>query len=360
MKGKMIDFLLENANPSIRLRVKKEILNNLAQEEEARLQEQILEEKIIRFLGEKQQANGWIGLGFHGSSKNAGQYDNQEVGTKYLGEKGLKGTALLDRAMDAYATTELTDPCYGTRGQYWSEFEVPAQGQNLVRCACIARAHYDDRIDISPQSALSLESFQRVTQVDSIWDVSRPVKKGRLFHKNERWPCRYHLEILTFTAEQWKTEENAAMLAEAFRRLMRTDRAEIINTPVACWVGNHAVGPGWLLNEGYSISGDGLNGHTNDGVRRTNLEKAEWLCRCGLYPHLPELREEVEFIAGNINSDGICSVPMYEGEFRGWSPYFGAQLETDWRAKIRRQCDVTFRALLILHYAGVLPDAIRK
>ncbi|MDE6642366.1 MAG: hypothetical protein K2K63_17790 [Acetatifactor sp.] len=356
MKQKMIDFLLENANPSIKLRVKKEILKNLTKQEETQLQEQILKEKIIRFIEEKQLVNGWIGLGFHGSNKNAGQYDNQEVGTKYLGEKGLKGTELLDRAMDAYVTTELTDMCYGTRGQYWSEFEIPAQGQNLVRCACIARARYDDVIDISPQIELSLESFQRVTQVDSIWDVSRPVKKGRLFNKNERWPCRYHLEILTFTTDQWKNEENVAMLAESFKRLMRTDREEIINTPVACWVGNHAVGPGWLLNEGYSISGNGLNRHTSDGVRRTNLEKAEWLSRCGLYQHLPELREEVEFIVDNINSDGVYSAPMYDDEFRGWSPYFGAQLETDWRAKIRRQCDVTFRALLIIHYAGIMPD----
>lgn len=233
MKQKMIDFLLEHANPSIQLRVKKEILKNLTKQEETKLQEQILEEKIIRFLAEKQQPNGWIGLGFHGSSKDAGQYDNQEVGTKYMGEKGLKGTGLLDRAMDAYAKTKLTDQCYGTKGKYWSEFEIPAWGPNLIRCACIARAHYDDVIDISPQIRLSLESFQRVTQVDSIWDVSRPVKKGRLFNLNERWPCRYHLEILTFTTEQWKNEENVVMLAESFKRLMRADREEIMKTPVS-------------------------------------------------------------------------------------------------------------------------------
>lgn len=353
MKQKMIDFLLTHANPSIQLRIKKEILHSITEEEEKSLQEQILNEKIVRFIGDKQLDNGWIGLGFHGSNKNAGQYDNQETGTKYLGEKGLKGTSLLNRAMDAYVTTELTDECYGTRGQYWNEFEIPAQGQNIIRCACIARAHYDDVIDISPQIQLSLESFRRVAQVDSIFDVSRPVKNGRLFNKNERWPCRYHLEILAFTADQWKSKENTDMLAQAFRRLMRTDRQEIIDTPVGCWVGNHAVGPCWLLNEGYSISGNGLNRHTDDGVRRTNLEKVEWLCRCGLYHALPQLREEVAFIADNICEDGICSVETYDGEFRGWSPYFGAQLETDWRARIRRQCDITFRALLITHYAGI-------
>lgn len=349
----MIGFLLAHGNPSIQLRVKKEVLHTITPEEEKALQERILTEKTVRFIGEKQLENGWIGLGFHGSNKNAGQYDNQETGTKYLGEKGLKGTTILDRAMDAYVTTELADWCYGNKGQYWSEFEVPAQGPNLIRCACIARAHYDDAIEIWPQIQLSLDSFERVTQVDSIFDVSRPVKNGRLFNKNERWPCRYHLEILAFTAQRWKNEKNIAMLAEAFKRLQRPDRTEIINTPVSCWVGNHAVGAGWLLNEGYSISGNGLNGHTDDGVRRTNLEKVEWLCRCGLYSRLPQLKEEVEFVLGNINQDGICSVNIYDGEFRGWSPYFGAQLETDWRTKVRRQCDITFRALLIMHYAGV-------
>lgn len=353
MKQKMIDFLLTHANPSIQLRIKKEILQTITAQEEKALQEQILNEKIIRFIGERQLENGWIGLGFHGSNKNAGQYDNQETGTKYMGEKGLKGTALLDKAMDAYVTTQLTDLCYGTKGQYWNEFEIPAQGQNIIRCACIARAHYDDVIDIAPQIKLSLESFQRVTQVDSIWDVSRPIKKGRLFNKNERWPCRYHFEILAFTTDKWKNEENVVMLAESFRRLMRADRTEIINTPVGCWVGNHAVGPCWLLNEGYSISGNGLNRHTDDGVRRTNLEKLEWLSRCGLYHHLPELQEEVGFVVDNINQHGICSVETYDDELRGWSPYFGSQLETDWRAKIRRQCDITFRALLIAHYAGI-------
>lgn len=111
---KSIDFLLENANPSIKLRVKKEILGRITEEEEIGLKEQILQEKILRFMAEKQQQNGWIGLGFHGSNKNAGQYDNQETATKYMGEKGLQGTLILDKAMEAYITTKLTDLCYET------------------------------------------------------------------------------------------------------------------------------------------------------------------------------------------------------------------------------------------------------
>lgn len=349
--GKSIDFLLEKANPSIRLRVKKELLHSISADEEAKLQAEILNEKTIRFIADKQRENGWIGLGFHGSNKNAGQWDNQETATKYMGEKGLKGTSVLDRAIDAYATTELTDPCYETKGRYYSEFEIPAFGQNIIRCACIARAGYADVIDISPQIDLALESFRRVTKVDSIFDVSRPSKKRRLFNQGERWPCRYHLEILAFT-ESWKNESNIAMLAQAFECLMRTDRPEIANTTVACWVG-HAVGPLWYYPEGHSIRSNAINRFSEDGIRRVNFEKVEWLCRCGLYPYLPELRSEVEYIAEYIGSDGVCDIPFYENEFRSWGPYSGMQLETDWRSGTRKFCDLTFRALMVLALATI-------
>lgn len=61
-------------------------------------------------------------------------------------------------------------------------------------------------------------------------------------------------------------------------------------------------------------------------ARRTNLEKVEWLCRCGLYDYLPQLKEEVEYIADNVDPDGSCHVETYDSEFR---------------------------ALLILHCAGI-------
>ena len=66
-----------------------------------------------------------------------------------------------------------------------------------------------------------------------------------------------------------------------------------------------------------------------------------------------EKQQEIEYIVEHINDNGICEVPFYENEFRGWGPYAGLQLETDWKSKMRKSCDVTFRALLIAHYAGI-------
>ena len=65
---KMISFLLPNANPSIVYRIKKEILHDISEEEENKLQELILSEKIIQLIVACQKENGWLGNGYHGSN----------------------------------------------------------------------------------------------------------------------------------------------------------------------------------------------------------------------------------------------------------------------------------------------------
>ena len=113
---KLIDFLRENANPSIRLRVKKEILGNITVAEDADLIAQIKEEPIYNLIATCQKENGWLGNGFHGPNKDAGPYENQEVDTKCLAEKAVgKNDPVLKRAMDAFVTTSLTDLCYRTK-----------------------------------------------------------------------------------------------------------------------------------------------------------------------------------------------------------------------------------------------------
>ena len=131
----MIDFLLENANPSIKRRVKSEILGNITPEEERIYQNQILNETNIKTAFASQLENGWFGLGFHGTNKDAGQFENMETCTKYLAEKAVdKDMPELKRAMDAFVKIPLDDICYRTKGKYYDEFRYAANGQNLIRC----------------------------------------------------------------------------------------------------------------------------------------------------------------------------------------------------------------------------------
>jgi hypothetical protein len=359
MKNKMIQFLLEYANPSIKRRIKDEILHNLTPGEAAQYQEQILQEPNIMRCLASQLDSGWFGNGFHGTNKNAGRFENQETCTKYLGEKAVnKDTPALKHSMDAFVNTPLDDRCYRTKGKYYNEFSCAANGQNLIRCACIARAGYADEIDISPQIQLSLDSFKRVLEVDSVLEISRPIRNGkqRVFNDNDKWPCRYHLDILAHTS-LWKSDENVKMLADSIIKMMKTDRPELFNIIPASWVG-YALGTlGGFPSQGLSLKCNGV--YPNPVISQPgkpefyNLEYIEWFARCSIVPHIPALQKAIQDIASYIDDDGICRLPAPDDIFKSWGPYAGLQLEVDWKSKIRRYCDVTFRALLILHYSNM-------
>ena len=344
----MTAFLLREAGPSIRLRVYRDILGTFPAETEKQLLDEIRREPIYQRIAACQKENGWLGNGFHGPNKDAGAYENQEVGTKYLAEKGFgKEDSVLCRAMDAFADIPLSDPCYRTKGKVYDEFKYAANGQNLIRCACIARAGFDDRIDISPQIRLALDSFRRVLEVDSILDVSRTIKscKYRLFDNFEKWPCRYHFDILAHT-ESWKSKENCRMLAESFSKLMRRDRPELIGVGAISWVG-HAQGTLGCFTEGFSLRTE------RDGRSLIGLETLEWMCRCGLYPLLTPLRTEVDHLLYSVDADGICRAEVDTEWLKNISTYGGQQIEADWKTETGKFCDITFRALLCARYAGL-------
>ncbi len=361
-----INFLLENANPSIKLRIKKEILGDISKKEEMDLQSQITKEPIYKIIAKCQKENGWLGNGFHGPNRDAGPYENQEVGIKYLAEKAVgKNDPILKGAMNAFVTTELTDSCYRTKGKYFDEFRYAANGQNLIRCACIARAEYDDLIDIKPQIQLSLDSFRRALEADSILDTVSP-RKCRpcrsnpsgityVFNDYEKWPCRYHLDILAHT-QSWKTKENIKMLADSIAKMMRTDRPDLIGVCANSWVGYQLGTLGCFPSQGLSVkqtclSPSPISVQYRGRAEKYNLEYIEWFARCGVIPYVPALKETVGEIACSIDENGICNIPVLEDALKGIGTYGGQQLETDWRKPKKRLCDITFRALLILFYS---------
>jgi len=259
--------------------------------------------------------------------------------------------------MDAFVKIPLDDWCYGTRGIFIDEFKVAGHGHNLIRCACIARAGYDDVIDISPQIQLSLDSFKRVLEVDSALDISRPIQGGkhRVFNDNEKWPCRYHLDILAHTTS-WRSKENIKIIADSTAKMMKTDRPELINLNPAVWVGYPLGRLGGFPSQGLTIKATcGLPSPMSIPYRNRpelyQFEYIEWFARCGIIPYIPVLQEVVDEIMNTTDDGGICRIPVLEDIFKGWGPYGGLQLEVDWKSKIRKACDITFRALLILHYS---------
>lgn len=364
-----VSYLLKYANPSIKKRVKEEVLNSLTLEESNEYERQILQEPNIKRCFASQLENGWFCYGFHGTNNNSGQFENQETCTKYLGEKAIgKNNQTLKRSMEAFINIPLDDLCYRTKGKIFDEFRYAANGQNLIRCACIARCGYEDVINIQSQIKLSLDSFKRVLEVDSILDISRP-RKGKpiksnpsgiyyLFNDYEKWPCRYHLDILAHTSS-WKTEDNIKMLAKAIEKMMRTDRPELNGLTANSWVGYSLGTLGCFPSQGLSVKVNCLLPspillQNFDKKELFNMEYIEWFARCGVIKYLPALEEVVNEILNSIDNDGICRINVLDANFLDWGPYAGLQLETDWKTETKRNCDITFRALLIAYYANFI------
>lgn len=141
-------------------------------------------------------------------------------------------------------------------------------------------------------------------------------------------------------------QENIKMLAESFKKLMRTDRPEK-QVGGDSWVG-YVLGTLGCLKEGYQL------GYDENGIHYTYFDRVEWLCRCGLAPYIEQLQREVDILRNSVSEDGICMASIAENHLKGFSTYGGQQLETDWKTSTRRFCDITFRALLIMHYSEEL------
>lgn len=174
MKDKIIDYLLENANASIVLRVKKEILQDISEEEERILVNEILKDRYVNTAVSSQKSNGWFGDYFHGS---ANMFDNMEVGLRFLAEKGLPPDhPIISSAVQALVNTPKTDAAYGVRKPMTrpeDDYAYTGCGIYLPRSSIILRAGYETKlsksapIDLNFDIDFSVQAFRSVLSVNT-------------------------------------------------------------------------------------------------------------------------------------------------------------------------------------------------
>lgn len=82
-----------------------------------------------------------------------------------------------------------------------------------------------------------------------------------------------------------------------------------------------------------------------------SLDIMELFARCGIIKRVALLKNMSESLLALVDDDLNVNINLDKRKDHGWSPYFGFALEEDWKEKIRMQCDVLFRVLLIIHYA---------
>ena len=80
----------------------------------------------------------------------------------------------------------------------------------------------------------------------------------------------------------------------------------------------------------------------------------ELFARCGVVKQVGFLKNKYEYLLSLVNDDLTLNYKVSPRE-RNWGPYGGFALEEDWKIKTRKQCDLLFRILIIIHYVGC-PD----
>ena len=351
MKERIIDFLLENADPSIVLRVKKEILNNLSENEEDALLSKILPKKIVQTVLLSQKPDGWFGNSFHGQrpALGSGMYDNMEVGLRYLAEKGFPPDIdFIEKAIGSFLTKEPFDSAYEIKPPKppATDYTYTACGVYLPRSSVIIRAGYENRlpenyfIDLKHDIIFSLETFANVLNYASTAEAIDTHRKKLCFKPNVLWPCLYHLRILAHS-QGWRNVTNTALLADSVNRLLSFPQSDEM---VYTYKNGQFVGPAFaFINGQMKILQMLCEGEIS-------LDVMELFARCGIVKQVAILKNKYDFMLSLIDSDLNVNIAVDKRKAHGWSPYFGFALEEDWKDTKRLQCDLLFRVLLIIHY----------
>lgn len=360
MKQKIIDYLLNNADPSIVLRVKKEILGCLSKMEEKELLDKIIIQKNVQSVIKSQKPDGWIGNNFHGQSGKfeAGMYDNMEVGLRFLAEKGFSPeNEYVAKAVNSFLLKEPFDSnAYRIKGppkEPDTDYSYTACGLYLTRSSIIIRAGYENKfpqnnfIDLKHDIKFSFENFASVLNYAEEIDVIETNRKKLCFKQGILWPCMYHLRMLAHS-NGWRKDKNISILADSLNHLFSFPHS---NNMVYTYKKGQYVGPCFAFFDWQFLSI--ISSIRDKTVGGMWFDLMELFARCSIVKQVEVLKSEYESMLNMLDDslDFKFDFSKHKNEI-SWGPYYGIALEEDWKSKIRKQCDLLFRILLIIHHVG--------
>ncbi len=330
--GPVIDKLLQSACPSIRYRLRAEILGQCATDQTMlTLQDQIRQDALVQMVSNWQQPDGWLGWDFHGAK-------SLETGVRILCEKGVsRQTPLLARALQALKQyPDRMERGIGKPGRLLDELGFG--GALMIKAVVHAYAGNEAERFVKQQISEALAGFNAVLDVDSVEDITEKLRGKLVFLPGVRWPGIYHLRLLAFT-QSWRTKANQTMLVNAVKRLVALSPLPDI------YVRNRSQ---WIAPASFCM-------HEFDPDMQSMLaadwmmwfHRMECLARLGVIKSISALERQVDCLAG---CPGWFTKTLHHAYFSKWGAYTGLMLEPNWLNPKRRWYDLTFRRLLILHY----------
>jgi hypothetical protein len=332
-----ITELLESACPSIKYRVRSEILGqSVSSKTMVELHAQILLDSVVREVLGWQQSDGWLGWDFHGAK-------SIEAGIRILSEKGVRRCypALAKALVALEKHTERLDRGIGKVGKILDEKGFG--GSLMIRATVFAYTGLENKAFVKEQIGIALTGFKTVLAVESVEDLVETYRDKLVFRPNIQWPSIYHLRLLAFT-HSWRTSANKHLVTEAVKRLIALSPLPRI------YVRSQSQ---WIAPASFCM---------HDFAPRMNLmDDAHWmmwfhrmecLARLGVVNSIPELQKQVMALTKMLDTAGRFTKKLIHPYFTKWGGYPGLMLEANWRTPEQRVYDLTFRSKLILHFAA--------
>jgi hypothetical protein len=333
-----IGVLLEGACASIKYRIKTEILGHPASIPEMQgLQAQILEDGLVREVVAWQGPDGWLGWDFHGAK-------GTETGIRIMCEKGVDPrNPVVRRALAAVeGHPERLERGLGRVGGMLDEAGLG--GGQMIRATVCAYAGIEDKPFVKEQIEVALAGFKALLEVNSIKDMVEEYRGKAVFRQGVRWPSIYHLRLLAFTRD-WRTPARRALIAAAMRKLVELSPIPDIRVRYK----SQLISPASFCMHDFNP-----DLQTMDAAHWMMwFQRMELVARLGVVREVPELARQAEALERMLAAGGgRFAKKLVHPYFNTWGAYTGLRLEADWRAPWRREYDLTFRSLLILHYSG--------
>ena len=331
--------LLANACPSIQFRIYTEIFGQSEIDEElSDLQGQIEKDDLVCEVFNEQKPDGWLGKEFHG-------FDSIETGIRILAEKGLnRDHPVLSSAL--HALNNRDDRLHLGIGKVGKILDdLGFGGSERIRATVFAYTKMEEKTCIKQEIKKALKAFKAVREVQRISDITEEFRDRLVFKPGVIWPDIYALRLLAFT-NGWRSKKNLHSICDAVLKLVEL-------SPIPKIYVRHKSR--WMAPGSFAMH------NINPDMAR--LDDASWMrwfhrmemfSRLGVVKEIASLENQVVLLRYMLELDGgMFTKPLAHYFFNTWGAYSGLRLEKDWRSPKRREYDLTFRSLLILHYSNL-------
>lgn len=367
--AKSIDFLLENAGPVIRYRLRKEILQDLSEHEEESLLEQIYEMPLFRLLETYVKPNGYIGNGMHshdnwrGTVLHETPLQDGENAARLLSYYRIpKNHPFVKNFVSAMRDKETLQKEFTCIPPMISAFENRFTGINNGNCLMAliytmqAMLGYgDDYEDVRDFQQISLQGFRRINEINSLEEITtfNPNAKRKYnypyIESDEYFPNVYTLSMLAYT-QDWRTEETTQMLADSLNHINQIMKPD--NNMHVRILGKYVAPCFALVRPIQTFHPDVINVIT---YRRVLSE----IAMLGAGENIDVIRESVKNVKEALDQDGILHMNLEQPHNKRYSPknitystsYTDVRLEADYKNENALLCDLTFWAIEFLFLA---------